>query len=161
MTQATILVVEDEGIVAQEIKSRLEKSGYTVCAVAHDGRLLSDGRRQVAGFHGSHGIVDGVETDENDLGVAAGGLGRLDGTQDHLVVVGEHAGDLRFSLEDILKDAQALGSIEVGRLASDDFGPSAVGAHVVIETLAPVASGRGAGDAFQLDDVTRAADGVT
>lgn len=38
MTQATILVVEDEGIVAQEIKSRLEKSGYTVCAVAHDGR---------------------------------------------------------------------------------------------------------------------------
>jgi two-component system, response regulator PdtaR len=38
MTQATILVVEDEGIVAQEIKSRLEKSGYLVCAVAHDGR---------------------------------------------------------------------------------------------------------------------------
>jgi len=37
MTKATILVVEDEGIVAQEIKSRLEKSGYTVCAVAHDG----------------------------------------------------------------------------------------------------------------------------
>ena len=37
MTPATILVVEDEGIVAQEIKSRLEKSGYTVCAVAHDG----------------------------------------------------------------------------------------------------------------------------
>jgi CheY-like chemotaxis protein len=38
MTQATILVVEDEGIVAQEIKSRLEKTGYTVCAVAHDGQ---------------------------------------------------------------------------------------------------------------------------
>ena len=38
MTQATILVVEDEGIVAQEIKSRLEKSGYSVCAVAHDGQ---------------------------------------------------------------------------------------------------------------------------
>ena len=38
MTQATILVVEDEGILAQEIKSRLEKSGYSVCAVAHDGR---------------------------------------------------------------------------------------------------------------------------
>lgn len=38
MTPATILVVEDEGIVAQEIKSRLEKSGYTVCAVAHDGK---------------------------------------------------------------------------------------------------------------------------
>lgn len=37
MTQATILVVEDEGIVAQEIKSRLEKTGYSVCAVAHDG----------------------------------------------------------------------------------------------------------------------------
>ena len=37
MTQATILVVEDEGIVAQEIKSRLEKAGYAVCAVAHDG----------------------------------------------------------------------------------------------------------------------------
>ena len=37
MIQATILVVEDEGIVAQEIKSRLEKSGYSVCAVAHDG----------------------------------------------------------------------------------------------------------------------------
>ncbi len=37
MTQATILIVEDEGIVAQEIKSRLEKSGYAVCAVAHDG----------------------------------------------------------------------------------------------------------------------------
>ncbi|WP_372680492.1 response regulator [Desulfosarcina sp.] len=38
MVQARILVVEDEGIVAQEIKSRLEKSGYSVCAVAHDGR---------------------------------------------------------------------------------------------------------------------------
>ncbi len=38
MTQATILVVEDEGIVAQEIKSRLEKAGYRVCAVAHDGQ---------------------------------------------------------------------------------------------------------------------------
>lgn len=37
MTEANILVVEDEGIVAQEIKSRLEKTGYTVCAVAHDG----------------------------------------------------------------------------------------------------------------------------
>lgn len=37
MTTATILVVEDEGIVAQEIKSRLEKSGYAVCAVVHDG----------------------------------------------------------------------------------------------------------------------------
>ena len=37
MTQATILIVEDEGIVAQEIKSRLEKSGYAVCAIAHDG----------------------------------------------------------------------------------------------------------------------------
>ena len=37
MTQATILIVEDEGIVAQEIKSRLEKSGYAICAVAHDG----------------------------------------------------------------------------------------------------------------------------
>jgi CheY-like chemotaxis protein len=38
MTPASILVVEDEGIVAQEIKSRLKKSGYAVCAVAHDGR---------------------------------------------------------------------------------------------------------------------------
>lgn len=38
MTTASILVVEDEGIVAQEIKSRLEKSGYAVCAVAHDGQ---------------------------------------------------------------------------------------------------------------------------
>ncbi|PIE64273.1 MAG: hypothetical protein CSA26_08965 [Desulfobacterales bacterium] len=38
MTLARILIVEDEGIVAQEIKSRLEKSGYSVCAVAHDGR---------------------------------------------------------------------------------------------------------------------------
>ena len=37
MTPATILVVEDEGIVAQEIKGRLEKSGHTVCAIAHDG----------------------------------------------------------------------------------------------------------------------------
>ncbi len=37
MTQASILIVEDEGIVAQEIKSRLEKAGYGVCAVAHDG----------------------------------------------------------------------------------------------------------------------------
>jgi DNA-binding response OmpR family regulator len=37
MTQASILVVEDEGIVAQEIKTRLEKAGYTVCGVAHDG----------------------------------------------------------------------------------------------------------------------------
>jgi CheY-like chemotaxis protein len=37
MTQASILVVEDESIVALEIKSRLEKNGYTVCAVAHDG----------------------------------------------------------------------------------------------------------------------------
>ena len=37
MTQATILVVEDEGIVAQEIQSRLEKAGYAVCGVAHDG----------------------------------------------------------------------------------------------------------------------------
>ncbi len=37
MTQATLLIVEDEGIVAQEIKSRLEKSGYKVGAVAHDG----------------------------------------------------------------------------------------------------------------------------
>ena len=37
MTPASILVVEDEGIVAQEIKSRLEKTGYTVCAVAGDG----------------------------------------------------------------------------------------------------------------------------
>jgi AmiR/NasT family two-component response regulator len=37
MTQATILIVEDEGIVAQEIKSRLEKSGYAICGVAHDG----------------------------------------------------------------------------------------------------------------------------
>jgi len=38
MTQATILVVEDEGIVAQEIKSRLEKAGYTVCGIVHDGQ---------------------------------------------------------------------------------------------------------------------------
>lgn len=38
MTTANILVVEDEGIVAQEIKSRLEKSGYFVGAVAHDGK---------------------------------------------------------------------------------------------------------------------------
>ncbi len=38
MVKARILVVEDEGIVAQEIKSRLEKSGYAVCAMAHDGR---------------------------------------------------------------------------------------------------------------------------
>ena len=43
MTQASILVVEDEGIVAQEIKSRLEKSGYSVCGVVHDGeRAVSD-----------------------------------------------------------------------------------------------------------------------
>ncbi|BBO84323.1 response regulator [Desulfosarcina ovata] len=42
MTQANILVVEDEGIVAQEIKSRLEKSGYAVCAVAHDGETALD-----------------------------------------------------------------------------------------------------------------------
>ena len=37
MTQATILVVEDEGIVAQEIKSRLEKADYSVCGIVHDG----------------------------------------------------------------------------------------------------------------------------
>lgn len=37
MTQASILVVEDEGVVALEIQSRLEKAGYTVGAVAHDG----------------------------------------------------------------------------------------------------------------------------
>ncbi len=40
--QANILVVEDEGIVAQEIKSRLEKSGYKVCAIAHDGQTAID-----------------------------------------------------------------------------------------------------------------------
>ncbi len=37
MTEATILVVEDEGIVAQEIESRLKKAGYTVCGLAQDG----------------------------------------------------------------------------------------------------------------------------
>lgn len=43
MTKATILVVEDEGIVAQEIKSRLEKAGYSVCGVAHEGeRAVAD-----------------------------------------------------------------------------------------------------------------------
>ena len=42
MITATILVVEDEGIVAQEIKSRLQKAGYTVCAVAHDGQTAID-----------------------------------------------------------------------------------------------------------------------
>jgi AmiR/NasT family two-component response regulator len=46
MTQATILVVEDEGIVAQEIKSRLEKAGYTVCGVAHEGeRAVADAEK--------------------------------------------------------------------------------------------------------------------
>ena len=47
MTQATILIVEDEGIVAQEIKSRLEKSGYSVCAVAHDGQTAIDNAGQM------------------------------------------------------------------------------------------------------------------
>ena len=42
MMPADILVVEDEGIVAQEIKSRLEKSGYKVCAVTHDGQTAID-----------------------------------------------------------------------------------------------------------------------
>jgi two-component system, response regulator PdtaR len=46
MTQASILVVEDEGIVAQEIKSRLEKAGYAVCGVAHEGeRAVSDAEK--------------------------------------------------------------------------------------------------------------------
>lgn len=46
MTQATILVVEDEGIVAQEIKSRLEKAGYSVCGVAHEGqRAVADAEK--------------------------------------------------------------------------------------------------------------------
>ena len=47
MTQASILVVEDEGIVAQEIKSRLEKAGYTVCGVVHDGeQSIVDAEKQ-------------------------------------------------------------------------------------------------------------------
>ncbi len=37
MTKANILVVEDEGIVAQEIKSRLERLGYAVCGIVHSG----------------------------------------------------------------------------------------------------------------------------
>jgi len=37
MTNANILVVEDEGIVAQEIKSRLERLGYAVCGIVHSG----------------------------------------------------------------------------------------------------------------------------
>lgn len=37
MAQAKILVVEDEGIVAQEIKSRLQRLGYTVCGIVHSG----------------------------------------------------------------------------------------------------------------------------
>jgi CheY-like chemotaxis protein len=46
MTEATILVVEDEGIVAQEIKSRLEKAGYSVCGVVHAGeQAISDAER--------------------------------------------------------------------------------------------------------------------
>jgi len=46
MTQATLLVVEDEAIVAQEIKSRLEKVGYSVCGVARDGeRAVAEAER--------------------------------------------------------------------------------------------------------------------
>ncbi len=48
MTQATILVVEDESIVAHEIKSRLEKAGYSVCGVVHDGeRAVADAQRLI------------------------------------------------------------------------------------------------------------------
>ncbi len=37
MLKANILVVEDEGIVAEEIKSRLNHMGYTVCDIVHTG----------------------------------------------------------------------------------------------------------------------------
>lgn len=37
MTTVKILVVEDEGIVAEEIRSRLKKLDYTVSAVVHSG----------------------------------------------------------------------------------------------------------------------------
>jgi PAS domain S-box-containing protein len=37
MTRASILVVEDENIVARDIRSRLERQGYDVCAVVPSG----------------------------------------------------------------------------------------------------------------------------
>lgn len=67
MAQANLLMVEDEDVVARQIKSRLEKSGYKVCALVHDGKTAlarAEELRPDLVLMGTRlkGEMDGIET---------------------------------------------------------------------------------------------------
>ena len=84
MTKANILVVEDEGIVAQEIKSRLEKAGYSVCGVVHDGeRAVTDAEALTPDLvlmdirlKGQNGRHRGGRTDQGSLQLSRSSISR-------------------------------------------------------------------------------------
>src|SRR5690606_7486435 len=122
----------------------------------HQRGLLRDGRREAAIPHCRYRVVDGVEADERDLPSAACRLSGLDRTEDHLVVVREHAVDVRLSREDVLEHRQALCAVEVRRLAGNDGHAGAFLAHVLVEALAAIACGGRTGDTLNLDDVALA-----
>ncbi len=122
--------------------------GELYAQTSHLGGLLGDGCCQLARFDSGHGVVNGIEADEDDLVCPSSRFRRLDSAQDHLVVVSEDAIDLWLGLEDVLEDAQALGAVEVGRLTSDDLDARALAAHVVVEALSSVAGRRCSGDAL-------------
>ncbi len=66
MIKAKILIVEDEGLVAAEIKTRLESSGYTVPAIAYTGQQAVDMTAKmrpdlVLMDIGLKGDIDGIE----------------------------------------------------------------------------------------------------
>ncbi|MNE42999.1 hypothetical protein D3C80_1371530 [compost metagenome] len=72
-----------------------------------------------------------------------------DGTQRHLVVLGEHRLHGRVGRQQVLHDVQTLGAIEVGGLGSQHL--QLVGGNGQGEALATVTGGGGAGDPFELD----------
>ncbi len=92
----------------------------------------------------------GVEADDGH--VEAGGLGRLDGAEGHVVVGGDDGVHVRVGAQAVLGDGQALVAVEVAGLLADDLD---VAGRVddVVKAGRAVDGGRSAGRAEQLDDL--------
>jgi hypothetical protein len=65
-------------------------------------------------------ILDGIESNDDDLALLPGGSDGFDGTQSHHVIAGEHGLHAGVSLQYVLKDIEPLVSFPICSLRGDN-----------------------------------------
>ena len=91
-------------------------NGSFKALLTHQFRLLGNGSGHGACFNSFQAVVSTVKTNDKDLFACA--LGGFDSTESHFVILGKNCLNVGVSLQHVLGNGQAFGTVKISRLFS-------------------------------------------